>query len=221
MCSLGLNEWGNIFTIVLGLSSLITAYATIRALNTQNHIQRESMVLQQKSQQPIFKISYELNDYDSDYKYDTSIIHIYNEGAATLYINDISIKTFFTIEINHKEYQFEITDFYFAQSMPQSLTGEVYEGLNIQNYSSFCKLYDAAMSKTVLPNEFYAIKRFDLIKIEYIDINQNKCAIYYKNREPITDKDYQDLCSQTINPNDQLDIEKVTLDDMLHYIESL
>lgn len=221
ICSWGLSEWGNIFTIILGVSSIITAIATIRALRIQNKIQQDAVVLQQKSQQPVFKILYELKDFDDDSKYDTNIIHIHNEGNAVLYIRDISIKTFFTLEAYRKTYQFEVMGYYYSRHESQSLVGELLVGYYGSNHYSFCNLYDETMKKTHLTGNFYAISHMDLIKIEYVDINQKTYSIFYKNREPITDKDYQDLCSQTINPNDQLDIDKVKLDDMLHYIDSL
>ena len=73
---LSLDEWGNIFTIILGLASLITAYATIKALNTQNRIQKETLSLQQKAEQPIFNVSKDLLDYDKDGIYDTYVLNI-------------------------------------------------------------------------------------------------------------------------------------------------
>lgn len=220
ICSWGLTEWGNIFTIILGLSSIITAYATIRALGIQNKTQKEAVALQQKAQQPIFKIVYELKDFDDDGKYDTNIIHIYNEGNAPLYIKDISLRTLFTLEAHRKIYQFEMIGYYYVRRKEQALTGELFVGYYGCNHDSFCALYDETKQKTQLPDEFYAISHMDLIKIEYVDINQNTNSVYYKNREPITEKSYQDLCSQIINPNEQLDIDKVSLDDMLNYIDS-
>lgn len=215
VCFWGLNEWGDVFTIILGISSIITAYATIRALRIQNKLQRDTIVLQQKSQQPIFRIVYEYQSLKN--KNDTSIIHIYNDGNAVLYMKNILVQTFFILKVDKKTYQFEVDGYYFKRQAPQVIVGEFFVGYDDSNNDSFCTLYYETIKKTRSQGVCYAISHFDLIKIEYIDINQKTCSVYYKSREPITEKEYRELSSQKIK-SIKLDIKKVTLADMLNYI---
>lgn len=162
---LSLDEWGNIFTIILGLASLITAYATIKALNTQNRIQKETLSLQQKAEQPIFNVSKDLLDYDKDGIYDTYVLNIYNEGKTSHNVN-VSITTLFECKISKQDLQktmlFKINGYYWAQQSHQNLTGLLFRAFLVNNHSYFCNLYNSTIEKSIFP-EYYFISHFDLI----------------------------------------------------------
>lgn len=216
---LSLNDWGNIFTIILGLASLITASATIKALNIQNHIQKETLKLQQKAEQPIFNISKDLLDYDENGVYDTYVLNIYNEGATSQNVN-VSITTLFECKIckqdSQKTFLFNISGYYWAQQTHQNLTGLLFRAFLVNNHSYFCDLYNSTIEKSISP-EYYFISHFDLIHITYVDINGDNQSIYYKDRTLIDKNLYENIISSITNKNNPIDIEKVTFDDLVNY----
>ena len=194
---LSLDEWGNIFTIILGLASLITAYATIKALNTQNRIQKETLSLQQKAEQPIFNVSKDLLDYDKDGIYDTYVLNIYNEGKTSHNVN-VSITTLFECKISKQDLQktmlFKINGYYWAQQSHQNLTGLLFRAFLVNNHS-----------------------HFDLIHITYVDITGVNQNIDYKDRALIDKNLYENTISSITNKNNPIDIEKVTFEDLFNY----
>ena len=216
---LSLDEWGNIFTIILGLASLINAYATIKALNTQNRIQKETLSLQQKAEQPIFNVSKDLLDYDKDGIYDTYVLNIYNEGKTSHNVN-VSITTLFECKISKQDLQktmlFKINGYYWAQQSHQNLTGLLFRAFLVNNHSYFCNLYNSTIEKSIFP-EYYFISHFDLIHITYVDINGVNQNIYYKDRALIDKNLYENTISSITNKNNPIDIEKVTFEDLFNY----
>lgn len=216
---LSLNDWGNIFTIILGLASLITAYATIKALNTQNLIQKETLRLQQKAEQPIFNISKELLDYDEDGIYDTYVLNVHNEGKTSQNVS-VSVSTLFECEISkpdlRKTLLFKIDGYYWVQQTHQNLTGLLFRAFFVNNHSLFCNIYKSTIEKSISP-EYYFITHFDLVHISYVDINGVSQDVYYKDRVLIDKGIYENIISSIVNKNNPFDIEKVTFDDLFNY----
>lgn len=214
-----LDHWSKICNIILGASSLVTTYATIRALNIQNHVQKETLSLQQKAEQPIFNVSKDLLDYDKDGIYDTYVLNIYNEGKTSHNVN-VSITTLFECKIckqdSQKTFLFNISGYYWAQQTHQNLTGLLFRAFLVNNHSYFCDLYNSTIEKSISP-EYYFISHFDLIHITYVDINGVNQSIYYKDRTLIDKNLYENIISSITNKNNPIDIEKVTFDDLFNY----
>lgn len=214
-----LDHWSKICNIILDASSLVTTYATIRALNIQNHVQKETLNLQQKAIQPIFNINKDLLDYDKNGVYDTYILNIYNEGKSCRIV-DVSITTLFECKIYKQNYRetflFNISGYYWAQQTHQNLTGLLFQAFLVNNHSYFCNLYNSTIEKSIFP-EYYFISHFDLIHITYVDMNGVNQNIYYKDRALIDKNLYENTISSITNKNNPIDIEKVTFEDLFNY----
>ena len=215
LCGLNLGDWSNIFTIVLGMTSIITAIATIRALSTQNK-------MQQKAQQPIFNVKYYSEDWNKDGVYDTHTIKIYNEGHIVKHIPYKNIRTFYRLDTYNdnrevKHYLFEITGFYLFSFFNSELAGEVHFAFLQNNHTLYRALCDEALNRSLLPNTYYNISKYDLIRIKYMDVEDDVFDVFYKNNIPITAENYDEL-SKAVG---RFDVEKVKLDDLLHCINTL
>jgi hypothetical protein len=69
-------------------------------------------------------------------------------------------------------------------------------------------------------SDIYKIERFDLIRIEYKDINNSSYTLYYKNGGPIDQETYYSIISST-DTKKQYKINELKPIDIQKYINSL
>lgn len=207
-----------IITAIIGIGTIVVGIATIIVMNRQTTIVARQTSLQYAAQQPIFRISTEYQDWD-DKKNDTQIITIFNDGNPVKHITNIKVETFFGVDATKDRVQkniiLPITAYYFASSTSSNLTGQIFTAFFINNNYRFHELYREAMKHTKGEN-YYFLSKFDLIKIEYIDVNSLSNTVLYKNREPINREIYDSIIDATSKYKyDVFDIEKITFDDIL------
>lgn len=216
LCTFSLSDWGNVFTIVLGLASLITAYATIKALNTQNRIQIEVLDVQKQAEQPVFNINKTLLDCNGDGVYDTCVLDIDNEGGVANNV-DVTVTTLFECEVFRHNlrnvWTYEVGGYYNLQYMPQNLCGLLFRAYSLNNYLCFLDLYNTAIAKSTSA-AYYFISHVDLIHISYVDAKGKSQNTYYRDRVLIDEEEYKRGLSSITNRNKFLIVNTVAFDDL-------
>lgn len=206
MSTWGLNEWGDIANIIIAVASVATAIVTTIVLCKQYK-------LQVNSYQPLFLINYTYEDKDNDSKAETVVIHIHNEGHTVKYISSPSIRTCFLVKQDSnrrtKGRLFEIGNYYRYGSFHKNLTGIIRDGYSKKNLSKYQEIYRNVKERGSL------LYKFDLIKIEYIDINGFNKARYFKNSEPISKKEYNRYLAKIENQGDIFSISQVKVGDLV------
>lgn len=206
--------WGDIANIVLATMSVFTAIATVIALRKQNNVQKESLLVQQSAQQPLFNIYYELIDSDNDGKYENEILNISNEGQLFKQIKSISITTIFDAATNHQHSLLKINGYFYATTLYQNLQGTIYKSRGNNNKERYCNIYDEMMQRSKVGERYYELCQYNLIKIEYIDIHNKNRIVYFKDRICIDESTYSNVIADIINKQDILDIDKITFEDI-------
>lgn len=214
------DKLGDIGTFILSVASVFTAIVTAIILCKQYNIQKETLVYQKLSEQPIFNIYYELIDADNDSKYETEILNISNEGHLFKQINSISVSTIFDFAINNKHYLLKTNGYFFGTTKYQNLKGLIYKSRGNNNNEKFHNLYIEVLKNSKVSERFYEVVKFNLIKISYIDIHNNHCAYYLKDRIYIDETTYNSILDQIVNKQDIIDIDKITFDGILNIIEN-
>lgn len=214
MCACKLSMWGDIANIVLATMSVFTAIATVIALRKQNNVQKESLLVQQSAQQPLFNIYYELIDSDNDGKYENEILNISNEGQLFKQIKSISITTIFDAATNHQHSLLKINGYFYATTLYQNLQGTIYKSRGNNNKERYCNIYDEMMQRSKVGERYYELCQYNLIKIEYIDIHNKNRIVYFKDRICIDESTYSNVIADIINKQDILDIDKITFEDI-------
>ena len=216
LCKMTLNDWGNIGNIVLGIASVFTAIITAIVLCKQYSIQKETLLQQQLSQQPTFNVFYELIDSDNDGKYENEILNISNEGQLFKQVKNISVTTIFDVVTNHKHSLLKIIGFFGINTTYQDLKGLIYKSRGNCNNEKFYNIYNEVIQKSEVGKFFYEIYKYDLIKIEYVDIHNINNVCYFKNRLIIDEQQYESILSQIVNKQVFLDIDKISFDDIFN-----
>lgn len=205
---------GDIGTFILSLVSVFTAFVTVVMLSKQNKLQQESLSQQQLVQQPLFNIYYELIDSDNDGKYEDEILNISNDGQLFKQIKNISVTTIFDVATNSQHSLLKIVGYFYYSTSYQNLKGIIYKSRGKSNNKSFYDIYIDVIEKSKIGERFYEIYKYNLIKIEYIDIHNIVKVCYYKDRINIDECTYNEIITQITNKQDILDIDKITFEDI-------
>lgn len=205
---------GDIGTFILSLMSVFTAIVTVKALRKQNNVQKESLLVQQSAQQPIFNIFYELVDADNDSKYENEILSISNEGQLFKQIKNISITTIFDASTNHQHSLLKINGYFYATTLYQNLQGTIYKSRGNNNKERYCNIYNEMMQQSKVGERYYELYQYNLIKIEYVDVHSKDKIVYFKDRICIDESTYSNIITNIANKQDILDIDKITFEDI-------
>ena len=209
-----LGEWGAIGNIVLGISSVVTAIFTAYALIRQCNLQKESLLVQQSTQQPVFNIYYELIDFDNDGKYENEILNISNEGLLYKSITNISVTTIFDVGINHTHSLLKIDGYFCATTIYQNMQGLIYKSRGNNNRLKYMSIYQDMLQQSNVIERFYEMHRYDLVKIEYIDIYNKHKTCYFKDRINVSEHTYNNDLENIVNKQDVCDINNISFEDL-------
>lgn len=208
------------YQIILGIGTLITSIATIYLMCIQNNIQSEANRMQIIENSPLFSIEYELLDMNADSIYDTEIIEISNIKNHLSQPATIDIKVFYKVEkidsIERKNVILPIDAFYWVQYPTTSLDGKLLTGYLIDNWNCYVDLKRTAMLKSG-GRLYYDITKYDLIKIDYVDIYNNEKTAYFQDKHPISERFYNDFINNAIDT--LYDVEKISMDDIILILE--
>lgn len=210
---LTLSDWGSIGNIILGIASVFTAIVTAIVLCKQYNIQKETLLYQQLVQQPIFNIYYELIDSDNDGKYENEILNISNEGYLLKQIKTISITTIFDVATNDKHSLVKINGYFSLNTRYQNLKGLLCKSRGNNNKEKYCNIYNQVVRRSH-GKLFHDMYKYDLIKIEYIDIHNNNKVCCFKDRTIIEENTFNEIYDQIINKQSFFDIDKITFEDL-------
>lgn len=212
MTECNLSMWGDIANIVIAVASVATAIVTAIVLYKQYQ-------LQVNSYQPLFRIDSTYEDKCGSGKTDTVIIHIYNDGHTMKHISSPCIRTFFQVEQSShhkaKSLLFEIANYYRFGKFYKNLIGIIRDGYSKNNLSKYQSIYRE------LKDKGYSLHKFDLIKIEYIDINGFSHVKHFKNSEPIREKEYNRYLAKIENQGALFSISQVKADDLVSNLNNL
>lgn len=211
---LTLSDWGSIGNIILGIASVFTAIVTAIVLCKQYNIQKETLLYQQLVQQPIFNIYYELIDSDNDGKYENEILNISNEGYLLKQIKTISITTIFDVATNDKHSLVKINGYFSLSTRYQNLKGLLCKSRGNNNKEKYCNIYNQVVRRSQAGKLFHDMYKYDLIKIEYIDIHNNNKVCCFKDRTIIEENTFNEIYDQIINKQSFFDIDKITFEDL-------
>ena len=211
MSAWGLNEWGDIANIVIAVASVATAIVTAIVLCKQHK-------LHENSHQPIFRIEKVFKSSKIGKNADSEQIKLYNDGALVKHLSVPSIKTIFRISMNGKKQRyFEVKEYYSFGSFKINDDKCLVDGYTPQNLMQYQKIYYALRDKNKKGR--YTFEKFDLLKLEYIDINNVRHAQYYKSSEPINKFEYQWILRKISNRDRWLSIKNIQSQDILEYFE--
>jgi hypothetical protein len=202
----------------MGTAAVVVACAA-------NRINKRQADMQQNASQPVFRIAFPLYKLNGTEEYDTEVVEVFNDGNILKSFN-CKVETFYHLKHTapriNENYYVPIIGYHFAQGRFTSLSGKLMEGYLTNNHTHFIRLYDEAMVKSK-GNVFYSIYKITIIKINYVDINNDKYTVYFKNRDEISKEEYdsiKDLANQYFEDFYENDVEKVTLDGILKHIAS-
>ncbi|MCH5334439.1 MAG: hypothetical protein J1D86_01350 [Alistipes sp.] len=186
---LSLSDWGNIFTIILGVTSVFTAIVTAYILIKQYKVQKTQFRIEQ---QPIFHI--EKNDKGT-------ILKISNNGYTMGETANVSLSTIMCIKISVKR-RFRIPisyclcipiKYYIWTHYTQKLEGElaVYETVLLHKDLLVQK---GQKIKKILADKFgngnVELFNADLIHISYKDVLFKNKNIFYLEQQKINKRQY-------------------------------
>lgn len=208
------------YQIILGIGTLITSIATIYLMYIQNDIQSEANRMHIIENLPLFSVEYELLDMNKDSIYDTRVIEIYNLKNYLSQPASIDINVFYKVEkidsVERKNVILPIDAFYWVQYPTTSLEGKLLTGYLIDNWNCYVDLKRAAMLKSG-GRIYYDITKYDLIKIDYVDIYNNENTAYFQDKHPISERFYNDFINNAIDT--LYDVEKISMDDIILILE--
>ena len=208
------------YQIILGIGTLITSIATIYLMCIQNDIQSEANRMHIIENLPLFSVEYELLDMNEDSIYDTRVIEIYNLKNYLSQPASIDINVFYKVEkidsVERKNVILPINAFYWVQYPTTSLEGKLLTGYLIDNWNCYVDLKRAAMLKSG-GKIYYDITKYDLIKIDYVDIYNNEKTAYFQDKNPISEQFYNEFIHNAINT--YYDVEKISMDDVILILE--
>lgn len=212
ICSLTAGEISN---FVLGISSFITAIVTAIVLCKQYRLQKKSSLIGKRTKQPVFNVSFYSIDEDDDNKYENEILQIQNDGNIVKQINDIKVITIYDVSENSNHKLFWIIGYFWRSTCYQNLNGLIYKSRGNSNSAQFMRVYYDAVALYKNDHRFVKISVAHLIKIEYIDIYGEKNICCFKGRSIINEEEYNTIYNQICNQHNPIDINKVTLDELL------
>lgn len=209
-----------LYEVILSCTTLITSIATIYLMCIQNDIQSEANRMHIIENSPLFSVEYELLDMNKDSIYDTRVIEIYNLKNYLSQPASIDINVFYKVEkidsVERKNVILPINAFYWVQYPTTSLEGKLLTGYLIDNWNCYVDLKRAAMLKSS-GRIYYDITKYDLIKIDYVDIYNNENTAYFQDKHPISERFYNDFINNAIDT--LYDVEKISMDDIILILE--
>ena len=209
MCAWGLSEWGDIANIIIAVASVATAIVTAIVLCKQHK-------LHENSHQPIFRIEKVFKSSKIGKNADSEQIKLYNDGALVKYLSVPSIKTIFRISLNGKKQRyFEVKEYYSYGSFKTNNDNGIFAGYTPQNLSRYQKIYYELKGRNKKGR--FSFEKIDLLKIEYIDINNVHHITYYKGNNPISNFEYKGLVRKIYNKDMYLSINNIQSQDLLEY----
>lgn len=186
--SFSLQDWGALFNILLGLSSVATAIVTSIVLIMQYKLQKKSEIYAKTSVQPIFNIVSKIEDLDGDGKYECESLDIIIIRNGVKQIQCISVETIYElIKSSRRKIGIKVSDYFTTSSCYPNLDGLVYHTKsNKNNRELYVNLYRDVIKR----DKRCFLNIYHRIKISYIDLTGAPMTCYYKNREIIDQHEY-------------------------------
>lgn len=194
-----------VVSILVGVATIIATGVNAYLIYKQNEIYKGQTVLQEKQNQPVFSISTTLEQDLDDGKYGTDIVTIHNVGQTTSQPCDVKIKTFVKITkaegTERDSLYFPVEDYFNVVSNGNIGDNEVFYAKGSGSNRKYSEIYYAAIeaSKAIKPNCYYFVDKVMLTKIEYSDIYHKEHVLYYRDKETISQKTYENMCSQAVD----------------------
>lgn len=181
-----------VFTIVVGIATIITSLVNVYLVKCQLDINKEQNALQKSQSQPIFDISVRQQQDGDDGKYGTDVLEVCNIGTKVKYCK-VETSVFFCLSkhyLSHRDSLYaEIKDYFFA-----TVNSNVGDGLIMQqwcpgNNRIFCEGYNEAINDSH-DGIYYFYDKVILLKIDYKDISDENHTQYYKGNLQIRKEQY-------------------------------
>lgn len=175
------------FTIVVGITTIITSLISILIMNQQSQLVEEQNKIQKLQFQPIFDIG--VNNLQ-DCKY-TDVLEIRNIGEK-MSSCDITTNVFFAMSYHHVNIAdtiyAEVGDYFTWKTHHGNDKGQVETRWGSGN-KIFCECNNAAMKDTK-DDISYLYDLIILVKIEYKDIFHEPHVVYFKQGLEINETEY-------------------------------
>lgn len=221
-------EWLTLaVSIVVGLATIIATGVNAYLVREQNKIYKEQLTFQEKQNQPVFSIFFQLERDLDDGKYGTEIIAIRNVGHTTSQPCNVTVETFVKITktdgIEKDSLYFPIIDYFSVAFNGNTGDNEVYYAIGDGSQRKYCEIYNAAIeaSKSTTPNCYYFVNKVVLTKIEYQDIYNKKHELYFEGKKSISQERYDNICSQTVDDYSICSIRTISFPPMKEAIDKL
>lgn len=181
-----------VFTIVVGIATIITSIVNVYLVKCQLDINKEQTALQKSQNQPIFDILIKQQQDSDDGKYGTDVLEVRNVGSKVKYCN-VKSTVFFCLSKHYfsqgDSLYAEIKDYFHA-----TVNSNVGDGLIMQkwcpgNNRIFCEGYNEAIHDSH-DGFYYFYDKIILLKIDYQDILNEKHTQYYKDNIQISEAQY-------------------------------
>lgn len=195
-----------VVSIIVGFSTIIATFINAFLVYRQNKISLRQKSLQEKQNQPVFRISTRLEHDKSDGIYGTEYIIINNLGHATMEPCDVDVITYFKLR-KHQFGQtdillyFPIRDYFYLSNEGNTGDDEIFFSYGSGNNRKFGELYDAVLqandsSKHSQSTCLFFLDKVILTKIKYKDIYDDEHVRYYINKMAVSDDKYNNIVSQ-------------------------
>lgn len=207
MCSWGLYEWGDIANIIIAIASVVTAIVTARMLIKQHNLQKEQHKLEQaKHELESKKFEAQKQEHQPNFyfkRYDDRM-EICNKGVPLAQPIEFWISSMLYIETTLVENHL-LRDYIYCCPIrvyeDECRCQEEVEGVvaicpfdkeRRNNFHTLTKQTHDALCKDLAPKipqmTTVHVMESDLIKIQYVDMYQQKHTLYYHDSMKI-DKD--------------------------------
>ena len=181
-----------VFTIVVGIATIITSFVNVYLVKCQLDINKEQTALQKSQNQPIFDILVRQQQDSDDGKYGTDVMEVRNIGSKVKYCK-VESTVFFCLSKHYLSQRdslyAEIKDYFYA-----TVNSNVGDGLIMQqwcpgNNRIFCEGYNKAIHDSH-DGIHYFYDKVILLKIDYQDILDENHTQYYKDNIQISEEQY-------------------------------
>ncbi len=234
LCNLTLSDWGGIWNIVLGITSVFTAIVTAYVLCKQYRLQREQHQLekekldaQQMEHQPLFQFKRTDNEY--------IISNAGCELSAPVYVKLHSMITVQTAKLINDEWKNYIVcypvSYYDRNIVPTgNLKGDVaiayFKTEDHETYEkNISKLREMLFRSNYVPNnlhmltDVHSVLASDVLEIRYTDMYNKKRTSYFWNSQPISKVRYEQLVNLHCEvPIGKYGINNIRYEDIMHLV---
>ena len=186
------------YTIV-GIAGVIFSRYQYKSNKRQVEMQKKQIEMHEKESQPLFKIIFRIDSHEE--KNDSELMELYNEGNPFKSFN-YEMKTFlklhyFSVDNGiNSTYYIPISDYYIRGQKTTNLTGKLLTKSLPKNHAMFYDLYKETIELSKESNCVF-INRLSLIKIEYIDIYNNKQIVYFEDEIQINSNLYNEIIDKS------------------------